>query len=108
MTHHPKAKAICARERTWVLSLCGVLCLVFALYIYMVISSVVQVVVRQEMDKDITEVKQHLAALQTEYMETQQSMSQEIAFQRGYVPASSKIYIHEAPDSLALSARREE
>lgn len=94
---------ICAGERVWVLSLCGILISIFALYMYFVTTSVVQVVVRQEINQEITQVKSQISALEAEYMSLQYGISDEIALHEGYVDVDEKVYIQRAPSTLVLS-----
>lgn len=98
--------SICARERTWVFSLLAVLAAVFVLYIYFVTASVVQVVIRQELDGEITDTKAKISTLETAYMQAQHQVSAEIASRDGYVAVDHKVYIDQAQDTAVLSLRR--
>jgi len=103
MAKHRTFTHICAEERVWVLSLGGVLISIFALYMYFVTTSVVQVVMRQEINQEITKVKSQISALEVEYMALQYSISDEIALHEGYVAVDEKVYIERAPSTLTLS-----
>jgi len=106
MTTQRTRGILCAQERKWVLSLLAVLAAVFVLYIYFVTSSVVQVVMRQELDKEITETKANISELEVAYMNAQHMVSAEIASREGYVEVEKKVYIDRAPDTLVLTFQR--
>lgn len=101
-----RTNILCATERKWVLSLLAVLAAVFVLYIYFVTSSVVQVVIRQELDREATEVKAKISELEVAYMSAQHAVSSEIASHEGYVDVEEKIYIDRTPGTLVLSLQR--
>ncbi len=81
------------------LALCiGVMCS----YMYFVSASVVEVVMRKEVDKEMSVVGTRVSQLESEYIEMQHSISSEIASRQGYVVASKKIFIDRTDDTLVL------
>ncbi len=73
------------------------------LYIYFLSASVVHVVMRKEVDKEITTVHTVLSTLETEYIEAQHAVSEDIASLRGFTQTDKKIYIDRTETALVLS-----
>lgn len=96
-------KAVCVNERKWVLSLFVVLLSVAFLYMYFVTTSVVQVVMRQEIERDITDVSARISELESEYIKAQHEISADIASHEGYLEIEEKIFISRTPSTLVLS-----
>jgi len=94
-------------ERTLFFALLSALLSCFALYIYFVTSSVVQVVIRSELEQRIVETTAKTNKLEAEYMEAQNTISADIASRYGYVPIERKLYIDRTPDTLVLSNREQ-
>lgn len=105
-TYKTKA-ALYTDERMWFFSLLFLLSVIFILYMYFVVSSVVQVVVRQELDRDIAEMHSYISQLETEYIEAQHAVSEDIALQKGYIAADHKVFIDRTPTTLVLSLPNE-
>lgn len=76
---------------------------VFSLYIYFVSSSIVSVVMREEVDSDISVLSTKVGQLEAEYIEKQHAVSSDIAEMRGFVMADKKIFIDRTTDTLVLS-----
>lgn len=92
-------------EKKWVLSLSAALLSVISLYMYFVTSSVVQVVMRQETEREITELNTHIGELESQYIEAQHTISKDIANHEGYVEVEDKIFVSRTPSTLVLSTR---
>ncbi len=75
------------------LVLCG-------LYMYFISLSVVHVVVSQETDVRIHEMRSDIAKQEAEYMEMQNALSREVVEQKGYIAATEKIFIDRSAGSL--------
>lgn len=74
----------------------------FFAYIYFVSASVADVVVRKEVDAQITEVGSKLSQLEAEYIEMQHSISADIATHKGFVAVDTKVFIQAGGDTLVL------
>ncbi len=76
---------------------------VFLAYIYFVSQSVVHVVMRKEVDTQIASLSTHVAELESEYIEMQHKVSNDIASLQGFVVADKKIFIDKTAATLVLS-----
>lgn len=95
-------------EKTLFMCLASLCMVLFALYIYFVSASVLQVVIRTESNQEITKVSSSISELEGKYIAAQHKVSSEIASLQGYDVTSEKIFIDRTKDGLALSngARR--
>lgn len=81
------------------LSLCvGLL----AAYMYFVSTSIMHVVMRKEVDQEISGTGTYVSQLEAEYIELQHSVSTEVATKQGYVLATDKIFINKTSDTLVM------
>lgn len=76
--------------------------MVLFLYMYFVSSSVLNVVMRKEVDTRIAEVGTVIGDLESTYIEMQHDVSSDIATHRGFVVADKKIFIDRTADTLSL------
>ena len=84
----------------------GALCLcvgVVCLYMYFVSMSVVHVVMRKEVDNQISLVSTQISQLEEEYIERQQSLNISIAAAHGFIAAEEKIFVDKTTATLVLS-----
>jgi hypothetical protein len=58
---------------------------------------------RKEIDKELATTGSYVSELESQYIEAQHSMSEEIATMQGYVEAHDKIFIDRSDTSVALS-----
>jgi hypothetical protein len=80
------------------------LVLAFAiLYMYFLSASVVHVVMRKEVDKEITSLGSSLSTLETNFIEAQHEVSEDIASLKGYKHADNKVFIDRGDTALVLS-----
>ncbi len=91
------------RERIWFFSALACLLVSVILYMYFLSASVFHVVMRKEIDKEITASNSTLSALETEYIESQHEVSEEIASLRGYTRTEKKVFIDRTDTTLSLS-----
>lgn len=75
---------------------------VSGLYIYFLSASVVHVVMRKELDREILHMSSYVSELESEYIEAQHSMSNRIATLGGFIETDEKIFINRMPDTLVL------
>lgn len=76
----------------------------FIAYVYLLSSSVVEVVIRKEMNREMQDLHTEISQLETTYIEKQHSVSNEIAVRQGFVEAKNKIFINRGDTGLALSS----
>ncbi len=76
---------------------------VFCTYVYFVSTSVAHVVMRKEVDTNISALSTTVSQLEAKYIEIQHSVSNDIATHKGYIVADSKIFIDKTEDTLVLS-----
>lgn len=81
----------------------AVLITVSGSYVYFVSTSVAHVVMRKEVDSNIASLATSVSQLESEYIEIQHSVSNDIATHKGFVIADTKIFIDKAEDTLVLS-----
>lgn len=79
--------------------------LVFALYMYFVCASVVHVVMRTEVNQEITKLSSDISELEGKFIAAQHKVSSDIASLQGYQETEEKIFIDRNRDSLVLSTR---
>ncbi len=91
------------RERRYFYAALALVVMMVALYVYFLSASVVHVVMRKEIDKEIAAKGSYVSKLEAEYIEAQHAMSEEIATLQGYVEAREKIFIEPDDTSVALS-----
>jgi len=70
------------------------------LYVYFLSNSVVHVVISKESEANIYKANSEIAALEAEYMRIQNSLSQEIVEQSGYIATNKKIFIDRTNPNL--------
>jgi len=75
------------------------------LYVYFLSLSVVEVVVRKQIDSDISHIHSDISELEETYISMQHSVSQEIAMQQGFVKTTKKVFVDRSDTDLALSDR---
>ncbi len=75
---------------------------VFSTYMYFVSSSIVHVVMRKEVDAQISSFGTSVGQLEAQYIEMQHSVSSDIATQQGFIIAEDKIFIDKGEDTLVL------
>lgn len=97
-----------AREQKIVFALGGLIMVLFGAYMYFVSASVVHVIVRKEVDREISQMSSHISDLETRYIEAKQAFNEEHIAALGFtVAAPEKIYIMKVPSSLVLATENE-
>ncbi len=91
------------RERRFFYLALALLVITVAAYMYFLCASVVHVVMRKEIDKELGATGSYVSQLEAQYIEAQHSMSEEIAGMQGYVEAHDKIFIDRSDTNVALS-----
>lgn len=83
-----------------VMSLCVVL---FAAYIYFVSASIVNVVIRTEINQELKKINSEISLLEGRYIEAQNRVSSDIASLQGYTKTSQKVFIDRTAPAFVLS-----
>lgn len=77
--------------------------LIIATYMYFVSMSVMHVVMRKEVDTQISLMGTTISNLEEAYIERQHNLSESIATHKGFVIAEEKIFIDKTEDIFVLS-----
>lgn len=81
----------------------SILFILFGLYVYFISASVVQVVARKEIDREIAHVHSRLGDLESAYIAAQQGIAPDTIARYGFVSTPlQKIYVTKAPANLVL------
>lgn len=95
--------ALYETEHLWLCIAVGSLVASIALYVYFLSASVHHVVMRKEVDKEISLLSSSLSELETSFIEAQHAVSEDIASLRGFTQANHKIFIDRSDTTLVLS-----
>lgn len=76
-------------------------------YVYLLSLTVVHVVMRKELDRDITTLHSEISTLEAEYMTAQHKISTTIADRTDLTVTNEKIFINKQPPDLVLSSTDE-
>lgn len=83
----------------------SMLLVVFSVYVYCICATVVNVVVRQEIDRNIAEANSRISDLESRYIEAKQRVTLAEANERGFTSSKEKIYITQISDTLVVRDR---
>lgn len=95
-------QAIINREKKYLVGACFLLGFLFVAYMYVVSSTVLQVVAREQISDQIVALQSEISQLESSYMLAQHEISKDIAFQSGFVPADNKYFITHTNTAVAL------
>jgi hypothetical protein len=94
-----------AEERLMV-TLSGLLLLVaFALYMYFLSASVLNVVMRQEIDAEIHTTQTKISSLESRYILAKTNLTEEVATAHGLLKADQKTFITKTKANLAFGGK---
>lgn len=92
-----------AHERRLFFAALSLLLILFSAYIYFVSASIVHVIVRKEVDREIAHVSSRIGELESAYIAAKQSITEENLTAYGFVSGEhEKIYVQKAPTNLVL------
>jgi hypothetical protein len=74
-----------------------------AAYAYFLSASVVNVVMRKDVDAQIASAGTAMSGLEADYIELQHALSAEVATEKGFVAAPEKVFIDRTEDAYAFS-----
>lgn len=102
MKKHAQCKVYIDESRLFYAAL-STFFVVFFAYVYFVSASIADVVMRKEVDSQIAELGTSISQLESEYIEMQHSVSNDIATHRGFVAVDTKVFIDKAQgDALVM------
>ena len=100
--HITRTATLYAEERLLVTLSGMLLLLAFALYMYFLSVSVLNVVMRQEIDAEIHTTQTKISALESRYIIAKTSITPDVAIAHGLLKAEQKTFITKAKANLAL------
>ena len=80
----------------------SLLLILFAAYIYFISAAIVHVIVRKEIDRELTELSSKVGDLEAAYIASQSKIDEETIGRFGFAPASDAVYVRRAATDLAL------
>jgi hypothetical protein len=91
------------KERKWFYAAIGFFIVAVIAYMYFLSASVVHVVMRKEVDREMSALNSSISLLEADYIEAQHSVSEQIATLRGFTLTDDKIFIDRGDTTLVLS-----
>jgi hypothetical protein len=92
------------QERIWFFAALSCVVVSVMCYMYFLSTSVVNVVMRKEVDKEMVNLSSSVGSLEAEYIEVQHAVSEDIASLKGYERTDTKIFIDRTSGTLSLSS----
>jgi hypothetical protein len=105
MNRHTTKTALYETEHRILCAAVGILLSVIVLYMYFLSASVVHVVMRKEVDKEMVALGSTVSGLETEFIEAQHRVSENIASLKGFKHADEKVFIDRSDTTLVLSTQ---
>ena len=97
----------CTERRIFFAAL-SLLLILFGAYVYFVSASIVHVIARKEIDREIAQVNSRIGDLESAYIVAQQAITEDTISEYGFASVSaSKVYIERAPTNLVLLTHNE-
>jgi hypothetical protein len=96
-----------AGERTAVMVAGSCFVLAFGLYMYFLSASIVNVVIRQEIDTEIRETSTRIAELEARYVAAKGTVTEATASEKGFMNASTKTFVSKKSENVVLSRNDE-
>ncbi len=94
--------ALYEHERLWFFAALSCLVVSVLCYMYFLSASVVHVVMRKEIDKEISAQSSAVGSLEASYIEMQHAVSADIASLRGFTRTDEKVFIDRTVGTLSL------
>jgi hypothetical protein len=102
-----KTAALYGHERTAVVVATAFFVMSFALYMYFLSASIVNVVMRQEIDLEIRTTNARIAELEARYSAAKNAVGIEQASTYGFINTTSKTYVSRKGENVVLSTNDE-
>ncbi len=96
-----------AGERTAVMVAGAFFMLAFGLYMYFLSASIVNVVMRQEIDHEIRETATKIAELEARYVAAKSTVTEDSMGTYGFTTAPEKTYVSKKSENVVLSRNDE-
>ncbi len=100
--HTARTAILYAEERLLVTFSGMLLLLAFALYMYFLSASVLNVVMRQEIDTEIRATQTKISGLESRYIVAKTNITPDVAIAHGLLKADQKTFITKTKANLAL------
>jgi hypothetical protein len=100
-----KNKRICNREpnKIWIWSLLILLVISAGSYVYLVQRSVVNIVARQDMEKEISVLDSKVLDLESKYIKAKNAVTYELAEGLGFIAVTNQKFVTRSTANLGLS-----
>ena len=90
-------------QQRWFFAAASFLFILFSLYVYFISASVVQVIARKEVEREIAHMDSHISDLESAYIAAQHAISEQTLAQHGFLTEpTEKIYIEKPSTNLVL------
>lgn len=96
-----------ANERNALMASLAFLFIAFSMYMYFLSVSVLNVVIRQEIDAEIRNAHMRLSELENRYISAKTKVTEEAALVRGFSRTKEKTFVRKEPANLVLSRNNE-
>jgi hypothetical protein len=98
-----RTRAHCYKDRRFFFAALSLVFSLFAAYIYFVSAAVAHVVVRKEINQEITDTQTKISGLEAEYILAKDGVVEDMAYARGFMRNEEKVFVTIAADAVALS-----
>jgi hypothetical protein len=98
-----RTRAHCYKDRRLFFASLSLVLVLFAAYIYFVSAAVAHVVVRKEVNQEITDMQTRISTLEAEYILAKDGVIEDMAYTRGFTKNEEKVFVTIAADAVALS-----
>lgn len=102
-----KTATLYASERAAVVFATAFFVMSFALYMYFLSASIVNVVMRQEIDLEIRNTNARIAELEARYSSAKNTITEDQATTYGFISTLSKTYVSKKGENVVLSKNDE-
>ncbi len=96
-----------ARKRNVFFVLLTILFIFVAGYMYFVSASIVHVIVRKEINREMSDVSSQISELESRYIAAKHAIDDEKIATLGFTRSPEKIYITRTPTNLVLASQNE-
>lgn len=98
-----RTRAHCYKDRRLFFSAVSLVLVLFAGYVYFVSAAVAHVVVRKEINQEITDMQTRISDLEAEYILAKDEVVEDMAYTRGFTKNEEKVFVTMTADAVALS-----
>lgn len=98
-----KTRTHCYKDRRLFFAALSLVLALFAAYVYFVSAAVAHVVVRKEINQEITDMQTKISDLEAEYILAKDHVVEDMAYTRGFTKNEEKVFVTITADAVALS-----